>query len=290
MIMRTVEAINQSLHGLMDNDPCAYFIGQDILDPYGGAFKASKGLSTRFPQRVLSSPISEAAMIGFGIGLASRGCMAIIEVMFGDFLALGMDQLLNHAAKFEWISGNRISLPLIVRAPMGGGRGYGPTHSQSLEKHFCGIPGLNVYALHRYMNPSELYEKAARDRHPTLIIESKVLYAMPIKTADGLHPHGKPDVILVAYGAMVDVCANAAKTLREEDELAVEILPIEQLSPFADEAIEGAAKRCNRVVAVEEAPGGWGFGAECAYRLANTAVKFAHVRRGVPPHSSCARP
>jgi pyruvate/2-oxoglutarate/acetoin dehydrogenase E1 component len=275
--MRVVEAINQSLHDIMANDTGAHFIGQDVLDPYGGAFKVSKGLSTRFPDRVLSTPISEAAIVGFGLGLALRNRAAIVELMFGDFLGLSMDQLLNHAAKFPWVFGGDTKLPLIIRTPMGGGRGYGPSHSQSIEKHFCGIPGLNVYAIHRYMDVGKLYADIHQARHPALVIENKIMYAQPLQSPESLVPQGAPDVVLLAYGAMVDVCAAAAKTLSAEDELAAEVVPIHHLYPFDRAAIERAASRAKRIVAVEEAPGGWGFGAECAYHLCNQPVKFAHV-------------
>jgi acetoin:2,6-dichlorophenolindophenol oxidoreductase subunit beta len=275
--MRVVEAINQSLHDIMADDTGAHFIGEDILDPYGGAFKVSKGLSTRFPDRVLSTPISEAAIVGFGVGLALRNRAAIVELMFGDFLGLSMDQLLNHAAKFPWIFGGDMKLPLIVRTPMGGGRGYGPTHSQCIEKHFCGIPGLNVYAVHRYMDVGKLYADIHQTRLPALLIENKIMYAQPLQSPDLLVPQSSPDVVLLAYGAMIDVCATAAKTLWTEDELAAEVVPVHRLYPFDTVAIERAASRAKRIVAVEEAPGGWGFGAECAYHLSNHPIKFAHV-------------
>ena len=130
---RYVSSLNKSLHFLFDNHESVYLIGEDILDPYGGAFKVSSGLSTKHPKRVISTPISEAAITGLGIGLAIKGMRPIIEIMFGDFITLCADQIINGMSKFSWMYGEDISIPLVIRTPMGGRRGYGATHSQSLE-------------------------------------------------------------------------------------------------------------------------------------------------------------
>ena len=143
-----LDSLNQSLHQLLDADQRVVVLGEDILDPYGGAFKVTRGLSSRFPGRVLTTPISEAAIVGLASGLALRGLRPIAEIMFGDFLFLAGDQLVNHAAKFRWMYNDEVRVPLVIRAPMGGRRGYGPTHSQSIEKHFMGVPGLWVVAPH----------------------------------------------------------------------------------------------------------------------------------------------
>ena len=116
--------------------------GEDLLDPYGGAFKVTKGLSTKFPDRVLPTPISEAAMIGMAGGMAIGGLRPIVEIMFGDFLTLCADQIINHASKFRYMYNDQVCVPIVIRAPMGGGRGYGPTHSQSIESLFKGVPFL----------------------------------------------------------------------------------------------------------------------------------------------------
>ena len=113
-----------------------YLIGEDMLDPYGGAFKVTKGVSSKFPERVITTPISESAIIGLGTGMAMRGMLPVVEIMFGDFLTLCTDQIVNSATKFPLMYKDRVAVPLVIRTPMGGGRGYGPTHSQSLEKMF----------------------------------------------------------------------------------------------------------------------------------------------------------
>src|SRR5680860_185846 len=138
MADRCVHALNQSLHELFERRADVLLLGEDLLDPYGGAFKVSQGLSTRWPERVLTTPISEASLVGVTTGLAMRGFRPILEIMFGDFIALGYDQIVNGISKFREMYNDQVELPLVVRLPMGGGRGYGPTHSQSLEKTLLG--------------------------------------------------------------------------------------------------------------------------------------------------------
>ncbi|MFC7644147.1 hypothetical protein ACFQX6_28000 [Streptosporangium lutulentum] len=156
--MRVAENLNAALHGLLDDDPTAYLLGEDILDPYGGAFKVTKGLSTRFPGRVIGTPISEGALTGVAAYLALTGNTAVAEIMFGDFVALAFDQLCNFASKSVSMYGRRLPLRMVVRCPTGGGRGYGPTHSQSLQKHFVGMPGLSLYE----MSPSTTTARCSR--------------------------------------------------------------------------------------------------------------------------------
>ena len=201
----------------MAADSDLHLFGEDILDPYGGAFKVTRGLSTRFPDRVHTTPISESGIVGVAAGMALRGKPAIVGIMFGDFLGLAMDQLLNHAAKMPWMYDEQVEMPLIVRTPMGGGRGYGPTHSQSLEKHFCGIPGLTVLAVDQFADLPALYRAAHAARQPTLIIENKVLYARMMAGADALPSPPSPEILLIAYGGSVELALAAAERLQEEE-------------------------------------------------------------------------
>ena len=119
--MKYIESINQSLHQLFTSHSKVFLIGEDLLDPYGGAFKASKGLSTKFPERVFSTPLSESGFLGFAIGMALQGYVPIIEIMFGDFLTLCADQIVNHESKFKDMYNGQISGPIVIRTPMGGG-------------------------------------------------------------------------------------------------------------------------------------------------------------------------
>ena len=166
----------------MTGDPRVVVLGEDILDPYGGAFKVTKGLSTKFPDRVLTTPISESAIVGLASGMAIRGLRPIAELMFGDFMMLAGDQLVNHAAKFQWMYNDQVRVPMVVRAPMGARRGYGPTHSQSIEKHFMGAPGLWLVAPSVIGNPGELLMTAVASDQPVVFIESKTCYSRALVT------------------------------------------------------------------------------------------------------------
>jgi acetoin:2,6-dichlorophenolindophenol oxidoreductase subunit beta len=132
----------------MASDERVVLIGEDLLDPYGGAFKVTRGLSSAFPDRVLSTPISEAGMVGVATGMAMRGLRPVVEIMFGDFVTLVADQIINHATKFSWMYNDQVKVPLVIRTPMGGRRGYGPTHSQSWKNSSW------VYPVYGYWQPA----------------------------------------------------------------------------------------------------------------------------------------
>ncbi|MDQ2103339.1 alpha-ketoacid dehydrogenase subunit beta [Azospirillum isscasi] len=274
--MRVVESLNSALLDLMTCDQRVVLLGEDVLDPYGGAFKVTKGASDRFPDRVWTTPISEGGIVGVANGLAIKGWRPIVEIMFGDFTTLAFDQILNHAAKFAWMYDDQVTVPLVVRTPMGGRRGYGPTHSQSLEKHFCGIPGVAVYAVHQYGSPGTLLREAAARDQPSVFIENKVLYARPVEAVEALPNPPSPDVVILAYGGCVEVAVAAAKLLREE-EIAARVVPVTRLWPFPEEEIRLAVGPCRHVLSVEEGAPGWGFAAQCALALVNKGVSFAHI-------------
>lgn len=180
-----LESLRQSLHTILEHDPSAVALGEDILDPYGGAFKVTKGLSTRFPDRVRTTPICEATIVGMSVGMALRGLHPIAEIMFGDFVALAADQLVNHAAKYAAMYNGQVTIPLVVRTPMGGGRGYGPTHSQSLERLFFGIPHLKIVAASHLHDAGALLQQAVADPEPVLFVENKLLYPMELVRGEG---------------------------------------------------------------------------------------------------------
>ena len=275
--MRVVEELNATLHALMEADAGLHVVGEDILDPYGGAFKVTKGLSSKYPGRVLSTPISEAGLVGFSLGLSLRGKPVIAEIMFGDFVTLAMDQLVNHAAKMRWMSNDIVSAPLVVRAPMGGGRGYGPTHSQSLEKHFCGVPGLTVLAANAYLSPGALLRRAYELCSPVLFIENKVMYSKlcgAVQTSSG----SRADVTLVTYGGGAEICVRAAERLHRTEEIATKIVLIEQLSPFDRQTVVEGVGGSDYVLTVEEGTEGWGFGSECARALLEVGSSPRHFR------------
>jgi pyruvate/2-oxoglutarate/acetoin dehydrogenase E1 component len=273
--MRVVESINRALHDLMEANLRLVILGEDITDPYGGAFKVTKGLSTAYRDRVWTTPISEGGIVGMAAGLALKGRPAIVELMFGDFIALAADQIINHAAKFRWMYNDQVEVPIIVRAPMGGRRGYGPTHSQSLEKHFCGVPGLTVLATHEFADPGALLHRAFASRSPHLIIENKVMYSRPVLGAEALPSPPDADVVILTYGGCVEHAVAAANRLAAEEEIATAVVAVEQLSPFPSDEIRNRIGKCGRVVAVEEGSPGWGFASECARALIGQVRYFS---------------
>jgi len=179
---RVVENLNRALHALFATDPHVFLIGEDLLDPYGGAFKVSSGLSSRFPDRILATPLSEGAFLGIASGLTLCGEKVIAEIMFGDFIALGYDQILNFAAKAVSMYGRSLTINLVVRCPVGGNRGYGPTHSQSMQKYFIGIPHLHLFEISPFHDNGLLLNKLVNLGQPCILFEDKVLYAQRIYT------------------------------------------------------------------------------------------------------------
>ncbi|MFU8772006.1 MAG: alpha-ketoacid dehydrogenase subunit beta [Anaerolineales bacterium] len=189
--MATVlESLNASLHHAMESDPSVVLLGEDILDPYGGAFKVTKGLSSEFPNRVISTPVSEAGITGLAAGMALRGLKPVVEIMFGDFVTLIADQLINHITKFPFMYDHQVHVPIVIRTPMGGRRGYGPTHSQSLEKLFIGVPGLRALAPCSFFDPGSMLSHAIlHDNDPVIFIENKLLYLSEVHNLKSLQDY-----------------------------------------------------------------------------------------------------
>jgi pyruvate/2-oxoglutarate/acetoin dehydrogenase E1 component len=281
----------------MLQDPDVLLLGEDLLDPYGGAFKVTRGLSSRFPDRVMSSPISEAGITGVSAGMALRGLRPVVEIMFGDFVTLIADQLINHIAKFRWMYNDQVRVPMVIRTPMGGRRGYGPTHSQSLEKHFLGVPGLRVLAPSSFGDPGALLLDAIRHcEDPVLFIENKLLYLLPVMderiqnefnlkdlstSIDNsdftLHNYvlsikGAPtaSLTITAYGHMAELARQAAIKLAYEFEIFVELIIPTQLSPFSVATILDSAGRSGKLLAIEEGVVNLGWGAEVVARASES--------------------
>lgn len=282
---RGCERLNAALHAAFDADARTFLVGEDVLDPYGGAFKVAAGLSTRFPARVLTTPISEAALTGFAAGAALAGARPVAEIMFGDFTTLALDALVNHAAKLRWTFGGRARVPLVVRTPMGGRRGYGPTHSQSLERLFCGVPGLRVVCTSAAWDAADTLLTCLAQEDPVLLVENKSAYGKPELALPATHVRvappsplgaitfvpraGRADVTLAVHGGM-DELALAALVELAAEEVVCELVCAQQISPIAPylEAVAASARRTGRVVVCEEGGVAFGVGAELAARLA----------------------
>jgi 2-oxoisovalerate dehydrogenase E1 component len=306
---RAVTCIRESLARNMERDSRIVLLGEDIESPYGGAFKVTKGLSEQFPGRVRNTPISEASIVGVGNGLALAGYIPVCEIMFGDFLTLAADQLINHASKFRYMYNNQVQVPLIVRTPMGGRRGYGPTHSQSLEKHFLGLPDTRILALHQRCDPGVIYDElfASIDR-PTIVIENKLMYAArmdaPVKAGFALEhsdeqfptarlrPLEAPTVTLFCYGGVLPEAEEALAAAFEQYEIVAELICPTQIHPFNPSAVMESLKQTHRLLIVEEGLNFAGLGAELIAQIHELAPGLMqHCKRlGPPQHPipSCA--
>ena len=271
----------------MREDERVYAIGEDLLDPYGGAFGITRGLSDKYPDRVVATPISEAAITGVGIGMALRGLRPVIEIMFGDFITLTTDQMVNVAAKLRQIYANQVTVPLVLRTPMGGGRGYGPTHSQTLDHLFLGVPNLHIVSPSHFHAPDRLLMNAILgDDGPVIFSESKLLYPRPLVDDEGEFIQvsslpgiagyetrvarnfysGEPDVGLVTYGGMTRHAETVMARLASEEIRVVCVMPsIIQPLPLND--IVTALEGVKVVLVAEDGVVNHGWGAEVAARL-----------------------
>lgn len=287
MVNTVLNRLNHALYSALESDDRVYILGEDILDPYGGAFKVTRGLSTKFPERVLTTPISESAIVGLANGMALRGLRPVAEIMFGDFTTLIADQLINHTAKFRWMYNDNVRVPIVVRTPMGGRRGYGPTHSQSLEKIFLGVPGLKVVAPNTLGDPASLLEAAIADDDPVLFVEHKLLYARPIlesgqgelaefeiqktnKTYPDFViriPGHTPHLTIATYGYNFELARMAASTLLMDHEIFSEIILFSQLSPFDLETVFDSLQKTRKLMTIEEGTQSLGWGAEVFARV-----------------------
>ena len=290
--MQTVlESLNQALHTALASDKRVYVLGEDILDPYGGAFKVTQGLSTAFPDRTMTTPVSEAGIVGVATGMALRGLRPVVEIMFGDFITLIADQVINHAAKFRYMYNEQLSVPIVIRVPMGGRRGYGPTHSQTLEKIFLGIPGIRILAPCTLMEPGKLLLHAIlHDDDPVLFIENKILYSRPVLSHEEINDFNistsnpqnqseyapafhlsirdapRPSLTIATYGYMADLCREAVLQLAYENEIFIDLVVLTQLSPFNIEPIINSVHRTHHLLVVEEGTCTLGWGAEVLAR------------------------
>lgn len=292
-------ALGDALRHALESDPRVVLLGEDILDPYGGAFKVTRGLSTDFPARVRATPVSEAAIAGVSAGLALAGFRPISEVMFGDFLTLCFDQIVNHIAKYAPMYDGAATCPVVIRTPSGGGRGYGPTHSQSLEKHFLGVPHLRVVAASLWHDPVALFEGFLANDSPVLQIEHKLLYPLHVAAGgngagvaaigeDGspglpptvsIRPVAREECSLsvVAYGYQAELARRLLERLAVEEELFAELLVPAQLSPIDWAPLERSVTATGALLTVEEGTGGWSWGTEVAAGLGSRL--FGRLRR-----------
>jgi pyruvate/2-oxoglutarate/acetoin dehydrogenase E1 component len=259
------DALNEALREEMERDETIILIGEDI--GRGGAFGVTGDLVNRFGvDRVIDAPISENGFVGLAVGAAMTGLRPVVELMFMDFITLAMDQIVNHAAKVHYMYAGQFAVPMVVRAPAGAGRGYGASHSQSLESWLLSVPGLKVVAPSDPADAKSLLKRAIRDDDPVLFIENKLLYPKlgPVPDDSELVPLGKAkirlpghELTLASYGRMVDLSLEAADILAAEG-LSCEVIDLRTLKPLDLGTLVGSVRRTGRFVCVEEGTGGVG--------------------------------
>jgi pyruvate/2-oxoglutarate/acetoin dehydrogenase E1 component len=275
-------AIRQALEEEMRRDENVILLGEDIAE-YGGSFKLTAGIVETFgTQRVRNTPISENGFVGVALGAAITGLRPVVEIMFMDFITLAMDQIINHAAKFRYQFGPQCTVPLTIRCPAGAGRGYGPTHSQSLERYFVATPGIVVIAPSTPADAKGLLKSAIRSDDPVIFVESKLLYSTtgPVPPGDYTTPIGKAavvragdDVTIVAYSRMALEALKAAQALAEHD-VSAEVIDLRTIAPLDTATITESVNKTGRVVVAEE---GWltgGIGAELVARIVETSFDY----------------
>ena len=263
------DAIRDALAEELERDPAVVFFGEDVAVA-GGVFKVTPELYERFgPQRVFDTPISELALAGAAYGAAVTGMRPVFEVMFGDFMGLAMDSLVNQAAKFWYISNEQASVPLVVRSAVGGGGRFGAIHSQTHGTWYQGVPGLKIAFPSSPAEAKGLLKASIRDDNPVIFLEHKRLYSVKgPPPEDEIIPLGRAgiprrgtDLTIASIGKGVPDALAAAETL-DGDGISVEVLDLRTLRPLDLDTVLESVSRTNRLLAVEEGPrtGGWATG------------------------------
>jgi pyruvate dehydrogenase E1 component beta subunit len=274
-----VEAVNDCLHVELERDSSVMVIGEDV-GRAGGVFRATAGLRDRFgPDRCVDTPLAEAGILGSAIGLCMAGWRPVCEMQYDAFAYPCLDQLITHVGRYRWRTGGKMSFPLVVRMPYGGGVRAPELHDDSPETYYVHTPGVKVAIPSTPQDAKGILAAAIRDPDPVVVLEPKLHYrTMKGDVPQGEHvvPLGKArlarageDVTLVAYGSMVPVCEAAADSL---EGVSVEVLDVRTLKPLDEEALLASVAKTGRVVLVQEAPRTCGYAAELAAILAEKAI------------------
>jgi pyruvate dehydrogenase E1 component beta subunit len=283
------EAVKEALAEEMRRDSRVFMLGEDIAEA-GTTFKVLVGLVDEFgPQRIIDSPISEAGITGLGVGAAMTGMRPVIDIMFGDFTTLTMDQMVNQAAKIHYMSGGKLKVPLVLRTTMGAGRRSAAQHSQSLHAWLSHIPGLKVAVPATPYDAKGLMKTAIRDDNPVAIFEDKMMYRTkgPVPAEEYTLPFGVADIkragediTLVATSSMVYVALEAAEMLAEIG-ISAEVVDPRTTVPLDKQTLIESAKKTSRAIVVDEGYHSYGVTAEIASTIADGAFYYldAPVKR-----------
>src|SRR5215472_10339489 len=266
------EAIREALTEELRRDSTVCLLGEDVAEA-GTTFKVLKGLVEEFGKdRIIDTPISEAGFTGLGVGAAMTGLRPVIDIMFGDFLTLIMDQLVNQAAKIHYMSGGRLKVPLVLRTTLGATRRSAAQHSQSLHAWVSHIPGLKVVVPATPYDAKGLLKSAIRDDNPVVFFEDKMMYqqkgpvpadeyTIPLGVADIKHPGN--DITLIATSSMVYVALSAAELL-EKRGISTEVIDVRTTVPLDKQTIVESAKKTSRAIVIDEGYELYGVTAEIA--------------------------
>jgi 2-oxoisovalerate dehydrogenase E1 component len=294
------DAIKEALYEEMARDSRVIFYGEDVAD-YGGAFKVTKGLLEAFGRdRVFNTPISEAVICGTGVGAAMLGLRPVVELMYMDFTLMASDQISNQAAKWHYMSGGQYEVPLVVRVSVGGGKGYGGQHSQTLESIFAHIPGMYVVYPSTPADAKGLLKSSIRDNNPVMFVESQLLYGVkgPVPEGDYLVPLGKAerrregtDITLVGWGPALADAVTAADELARSG-VSAEVIDLRCLVPLDMEMVFRSVEKTGRCVVVSQCVHIGSFTAEIASRIQEEVFDFldapvvrVDAKDGIAPQS-----
>jgi acetoin:2,6-dichlorophenolindophenol oxidoreductase subunit beta len=283
------QAINEALAEEMRRDPRVFIIGEDVAEA-GTPFKVLSGLVKEFgPERVIDSPISEAGIAGVGVGAAMTGMRPVVDIMFGDFITLTMDQLVNQAAKIHYMSGGKLKVPMVLRTTLGATRRSAAQHSQSLHAWVSHIPGLKVAVPATPYDAKGLLKSAIRDDNPVVFFEDKMMYQLkgPVPEGEYTIPLGVADVkraggdiTFVATSSMVHVALAAAEAL-QQSHISVEVVDVRTTVPLDRQTIIDSVKKTSRAIVIDEGYERYGVTAEIASVIADGAFYYldAPVKR-----------
>ncbi|MBP2641636.1 MAG: alpha-ketoacid dehydrogenase subunit beta [Firmicutes bacterium] len=269
------QAIREAMREEMLRDEKVFLIGESI-GPYGGCFKVTEGLWAEFgDEKIMDTPLSESAIVGCGVGAAMMGFKPIVELMFADFVTIGMDQLVNNAAKMKYLHDGDIDFSMVLRMPQGAGATMGPHHSQSVESWIMNIPGIKIVLPSNAYDAKGLLKSAVRDNNPIVFIEHKLLYndKGEVPTGDYTVPLGKAkvvregtDVTIIAYSYMVKIALQAAEMLAQEG-INAEVVDVRTIRPLDIDTLADSVKKTEKAVIVHEAPVFGGAAGEIAAAL-----------------------
>jgi len=289
--MKYIDSLKESLDKILKRNNRIILLGEDIGDPYGGAFKVTKGLSSKYPEQIISTPMSESALTGICIGMALNGYKPILEIMFGDFITLCADQIINHASKFKFIFGK--DLNMIIRTPMGGYRGYGATHSQSLEKMYFGVPNVYIFAPNILINPGELLEQAISYNYLVLFVENKLDYSRDLIIKNDKYDIERDKIsnlvevniagenefegYIITYGGMVEIALEIIWEIFIEQEKSLKLIIPSIISPI-DKNILNLIEGNKDVYILEEGIKEGGFGSEISRLLLENNIRVKNFK------------